>query len=114
VVIPDSARWSKPSTGGRTEDEAHNFDRIVNSWYLNPEGMKFSQWKNYAGMRFLKTLAQKGSSGNLLLQRSKAGHLPTGLLLHSAGLSVGAEPGDFARPSETSRHFVSCRSESSN
>jgi hypothetical protein len=35
-------------------------------------------------MRFLKTLAQKGSSGILLLQRSKAGHLPTGLLLHSA------------------------------
>jgi len=42
VVIPDSARWSKPSTGGRTEDEAHNFDRIVNSWYLIPEGTKFS------------------------------------------------------------------------
>jgi hypothetical protein len=44
VVIPDSARWSKPSTGGRTEDEAHNFDRIVNSWYLTPEGMKFSHY----------------------------------------------------------------------
>ncbi len=42
VVISDSARWSKPSTGGRTEDEAHNFDRIVNSWYLTPEGTKFS------------------------------------------------------------------------
>jgi hypothetical protein len=44
VVIPDSARWPKPSTGGRTEDEAHNFDRIVNSWYLIPEGTKFSHW----------------------------------------------------------------------
>ena len=43
MVIPDSARWSKPSTGGRTEDEAHNFDRIVNSWYLTPHGTKFSQ-----------------------------------------------------------------------
>jgi hypothetical protein len=44
VVIPDSARWSKPSTGGRKEDEAHNFDRILNSWYLIPEGTKFSQF----------------------------------------------------------------------
>jgi hypothetical protein len=58
------------------------------------------------GCGFSKPWLKKGSSGILLLQRSKAGHLPTGLLLHSASRSVGTEPGDFARPSETSRHFV--------
>ncbi len=36
-------RWSKPITGGRTEDEAHNFNKIVNSWYFTPQGKKFSQ-----------------------------------------------------------------------
>jgi hypothetical protein len=48
-------------------------------------------------MRFLKTSAQKGSPGNLPLQRSKAGNLPTGLLLHSAlkvllTILFGADP----------------------
>jgi hypothetical protein len=43
VVIPDSARWQKLSTGGKTEDEAPNFNRVINSWYLNPQGTKFSQ-----------------------------------------------------------------------
>jgi hypothetical protein len=55
-------------------------------------------------MQFLKTSAQKGSPGNPLGKRSKASH---GLLLHTAGQSVGTESGDIAKPSETSRHFVS-------
>jgi hypothetical protein len=33
---------------------------MVNSWYPNPQGMKVSHWKNYAGMRFLKNLGSKG------------------------------------------------------
>jgi hypothetical protein len=43
-----------PSTGGRTEDEAHNFDRIVNSWHLIPEGTKFSQGQRRGGEPVLR------------------------------------------------------------
>ncbi len=45
--IYGNSRFSKmvkaEHAGGRKEDEGRNFNRIVNSWYLTPQGTKFSQ-----------------------------------------------------------------------
>jgi hypothetical protein len=50
-----------------TQDEAPTFNRMVNSWYLYPQGMKVSHQKNFAGMRFLKNLSSKGFVQEILL-----------------------------------------------
>jgi hypothetical protein len=69
VVIPDSARWSKPSTGGTTEDEAHNFNRIVNSWYLNPAYEVFTSRRGHMARRGYMEEPQVSQEGQPLSKR---------------------------------------------